>query len=407
VAIGTNPGGGTLSGTKTRSAVGGTATFNDLSIDRAGTGYTLTAASTGLTGATSSTFDIAGGVANYWVDNATGSDLNPGSQVAPFATIGKASSLIGSGGTVFVAVGNSQSGSPYAANNVITVGSAGTAGHPTVIQGVVALGSLPLVLGTDPTADAGFDVQASYVTIDSFEVGNTQVGVYAEASTTGVQISNNFITAPHMGYGIIFDHTQSSLVYQNIVQMISGADSFFGIWDYTGNGNTIDNNRVTGFGTDGIVSHYSTGLVIQRNIIKNTPVGVHVSNATGAVHLYNNTSDLSSWLGIYVEQSPVTVTSRNNIIVNGGYGWGWDGTGTISSDYEDVYNNTHNYDYRVPVTPGSHSISADPNFVSNTTDPTNPTYYQLNSGSPCINAGIDVGLPFLGAAPDIGGAETQ
>ena len=59
VAIGTNPGGGTLSGTKTVAAVNGVATFSTLSIDKAGTGYTLTAASSGLTGATSGAFNIS------------------------------------------------------------------------------------------------------------------------------------------------------------------------------------------------------------------------------------------------------------------------------------------------------------------------------------------------------------
>src|SRR5207249_4223630 len=64
VAIGTNPGGGTLSGTKTVSAVSGVATFSALSIDKTGTGYTLTATSTGVTSATSSTFNITPGTAN-------------------------------------------------------------------------------------------------------------------------------------------------------------------------------------------------------------------------------------------------------------------------------------------------------------------------------------------------------
>ena len=43
MAIGTNPGGGTLSGTSPVAAVAGVATFTNLSIDKAGTGYTLTA----------------------------------------------------------------------------------------------------------------------------------------------------------------------------------------------------------------------------------------------------------------------------------------------------------------------------------------------------------------------------
>ena len=58
IAIGTNPGAGTLSGTLSTSAVAGVATFSDLSINKIGTGYTLTTASTGLTSAISPVFNI-------------------------------------------------------------------------------------------------------------------------------------------------------------------------------------------------------------------------------------------------------------------------------------------------------------------------------------------------------------
>lgn len=64
LAIGTNPGAGTLAGTATVNAVAGVATFPGLSIDKIGTGYTLTASSSGLTGATSSAFNITLGAAN-------------------------------------------------------------------------------------------------------------------------------------------------------------------------------------------------------------------------------------------------------------------------------------------------------------------------------------------------------
>jgi len=63
LAIGTNPGGGTLSGTTTVTAAGGVARFTDLSIDQAGTGYTLAASAAGLNGATSQPFDISVSVA--------------------------------------------------------------------------------------------------------------------------------------------------------------------------------------------------------------------------------------------------------------------------------------------------------------------------------------------------------
>jgi uncharacterized repeat protein (TIGR03806 family) len=58
VAIGTNPGGAALGGTTSVAAVNGVATFGNLSLNNAGTGYTLTASSSGLTGATSSTFNV-------------------------------------------------------------------------------------------------------------------------------------------------------------------------------------------------------------------------------------------------------------------------------------------------------------------------------------------------------------
>ena len=59
LAIGINPGGsGTLSGTTTATAVGGVATFGDLSIAQEGVGYTLAASATGLSGVQSRPFDI-------------------------------------------------------------------------------------------------------------------------------------------------------------------------------------------------------------------------------------------------------------------------------------------------------------------------------------------------------------
>jgi hypothetical protein len=60
LTIGTNPGGATLGGTLTVAATNGTgcATFSNLTLSTAGTGYTLTASATSLTGATSNAFNI-------------------------------------------------------------------------------------------------------------------------------------------------------------------------------------------------------------------------------------------------------------------------------------------------------------------------------------------------------------
>lgn len=68
VTIGTNPGGGTLSGTAARTATSGCADFTGLSIDVEGDGYTLVADDgNGLAAATSDAFKVARNVATVGV----------------------------------------------------------------------------------------------------------------------------------------------------------------------------------------------------------------------------------------------------------------------------------------------------------------------------------------------------
>jgi hypothetical protein len=82
LAIGNNPGNGTLFGTTTATAVSGVATFSDLLIDSVGSGYNFTATAAGLEPVTSDDFDITvplpvgfttawvGGVSGDWNDPA-------------------------------------------------------------------------------------------------------------------------------------------------------------------------------------------------------------------------------------------------------------------------------------------------------------------------------------------------
>ena len=68
LALAGNSTGATLGGTLTVAAVGGIATFSDLTVDKTGT-YTLSASASGLTSATSAAFMIT---SNGWVQRATG-----------------------------------------------------------------------------------------------------------------------------------------------------------------------------------------------------------------------------------------------------------------------------------------------------------------------------------------------
>ncbi len=58
LAIGTNPGGATLAGTPVVAAVSGVATFNNVSLNKAGVGYTVVASSASATSATSNAFTV-------------------------------------------------------------------------------------------------------------------------------------------------------------------------------------------------------------------------------------------------------------------------------------------------------------------------------------------------------------
>ena len=114
IAIGTNPSSGTLGGTLTVAAVNGVATFSTLNINTAGTGYTLTASAFGLTGATSSTFNVTAGTANKLVFSAQPTNVTAGSSISPSVAVSVEDSLgnlvTTASNTVTVAIGTNPSG---------------------------------------------------------------------------------------------------------------------------------------------------------------------------------------------------------------------------------------------------------------------------------------------------------
>ena len=88
LSIGTNPpGNGTLSGKTAVAAVNGAATFSGLSIDKAGTGYTLTASDGGLSSATSNGFNISAGAATKLVFGQQPTSALAGAGISPAVTV--------------------------------------------------------------------------------------------------------------------------------------------------------------------------------------------------------------------------------------------------------------------------------------------------------------------------------
>lgn len=111
VAIGSNPGSGSLSGTLTVNAIGGIASFSDLSINQPGDGYTLTATSPGITPETSDQFKIWGSLQHCLTTScsASSSTATTSASVAVTSAIPPGDFLgFAIGGANFVCVGTYQ-----------------------------------------------------------------------------------------------------------------------------------------------------------------------------------------------------------------------------------------------------------------------------------------------------------
>jgi hypothetical protein len=117
LAIGTNPGGGTLGGTTAVGAVNGVATFSTVSIDKSGVGYALTANAAGLTGTSSVSFTVSGGPATQLgftvqpTNTLSAHAITPGVKVAAEDAIGNIAT--GFTGTITLALGTNPGNSPF------------------------------------------------------------------------------------------------------------------------------------------------------------------------------------------------------------------------------------------------------------------------------------------------------
>jgi len=173
IAIGTNPSSGTLTGTLTQTAVNGVATFSNLSINKTGTGYTLTAGNTGLTGATSNTFNITPGAASQLVFGTQPSNTEAGSSITPAVTVQVED----------------------ANNNVVTTSAAAVA---------IAIGTNPA--GGTLSGTTSVNAVNGVATFNNLSINKTGTGYTLAASSTGLTgvTSNAFNVTPGTASKVVF-----------------------------------------------------------------------------------------------------------------------------------------------------------------------------------------------------------
>ncbi len=193
VALGANPGGGTLSGTATAAAVSGVATFASLSIDKAGTGYTLTAGATGLAGDTSATFDITPAAAAALVFTVEPTNVTAGAPITPAVEVTArdafGNTATGFTGAVTVAIDTNPAGGTLSGTAAI----AATAGVATFADLAIDLTGTGYTLaatasGLVGAGSARFDVISSTATQLVFTVPPT-TAVAGAAITPTVEVT--------------------------------------------------------------------------------------------------------------------------------------------------------------------------------------------------------------------------
>src|SRR5947207_2175467 len=132
VTLGENPGRDTLRGTSTVNAERGVATFSNLSINRAATGYTLVATAPGVRGATSAAFAVAPAAAARLAFTipphvaTVDSVLTPPVQVTAFDTLGNVAT--GFAGDVTLALAANSNGGALRGTTIVAAARGREAG---------------------------------------------------------------------------------------------------------------------------------------------------------------------------------------------------------------------------------------------------------------------------------------
>lgn len=383
----------------------------------------------------------------------TGSDSNPGTISQPLLSISKAMSMASAGTTIYLRDGT------YNLSATLSAGVSGSAGEYINLWAypgetpILDFSGEPYAGNGSPrgielkknywylkglviknAADNGIYISGSYNIVENCQVSNSK--------DTGIQISdggsynyihncdafgnNDPLTQGQNADGIdakleagpgnvfrgcrVFDNSDDGYdCYETSYQVVfdscwafHNGYNLWGISGFTGNGNgfKLGGNYVPG-------PHVVTNCVSFDNVVK----GFDQNNNTAGVTLYNCTGYRNGTYNFSFPTAPSSGNGEDTLKNDLSFAGGWNASPTSGGDDKlntDVVQS--NNSWLGHTVSASDFLSLDTSLarVARLPDGTLPStdFVHLAPSSGLVDAGIYVGLPFAGAAPDIGAFES-
>lgn len=383
----------------------------------------------------------------YYVGT-TGNDGNAGTSGSRFRSIQKCAHVMVAGDTCIVGNGTYTASDGSAgigqnssivmwARSTSPVSANGTPGDGVITVKAENYGQAVITVPGQNTTNAGFYLSRQYWVIEGFDItggtGNganaANHGVFVASGGTGATVRKNTIhqIAQGLCYNTSFGNTA---IYSESNTTITIEDNLIYTIGRLRNGES-------GCTTDkyqhdhGIYLSGSTSVNVRRNLCYDTNRGFCITlfRSGGVTHsdinIYNNTFAGKSPTGapfahINLSNTLLRVNIKNNISydapdgVAGGSGDGWMIdylSGTTATDVVVSYNlsDSSDADLQNPSRKPASGVTSSNNLVSQTGanifTNAGSNDYTLKAGSPALNAGVDIGIAYNGAGPEIGAFE--
>jgi hypothetical protein len=323
-----------------------------------------------------------------------GNDSNGGSQDSPFATIAAASKAAQPGTTIHVAPGT------YAGGFETT--ASGTASAPITYVSDVPNGAKIVGGGsaTNPN-QAGWENAGNYVNIQGFEVDGS--GSQAKSWAFGLYNGASHVTFQG---NKVHDIMTDSGAYASLTSSGNGGagimmDSYYGGADGNVTGNVVYNIGPSGTTSTLVHGIYQTESgKVERNVVHDV-VGDGLTSWHNAkdISFINNTIDEVGGTGVLVGSNGSGTGGgfvvENNIVSNAANGIYEEGTTGSNNTYTDnlLHNISGTQSHLQNGLTASGTLSSNPDYVN-----AGGGNYQLQAGSPAINAGTSDGASTVDCA---------